>query len=400
MTFPQMQDFKVKVLLVDDQAIIAEAVQKMLANQSDIDFYYCNDPSKALQKAAEVQPTVILQDLVMPDIDGLLLVKYYRANAGTKDIPLIVLSTKEEPKIKAEAFALGANDYMVKLPDKIELIARIRYHSSSYIRLLQRNEAYEKLNESQQILNKELMEAAAYVTSLLPAPIPSDKAVRGVSAYWRFIPSTQLGGDAFGYHWVDPNHFCIYLLDVCGHGVGAAVLSISVMNVLRAQSLPNVDFLDPSSVLGALNVTFPMEQHNNMFFTMWYGVYDVAKKEIVYASGGHPPAIFMTGKNQSKFTAHELTTKDLVVGGMEGAKFHSQKCTLKQYSKLFVFSDGVYEIARPDGTTLPLKEFTDFLFTLSLTKKDNLEEILQFVKELNGPGPFVDDVSILEINFE
>ena len=97
--------------------------------------------------ANEFAPTVILQDLVMPDIDGLMLVRFFRANAATRDIPLIVLSTKEEPKTKAEAFACGANDYLVKLPDKIELLARIRYHSKGYIGLLERNDAYRALED-------------------------------------------------------------------------------------------------------------------------------------------------------------------------------------------------------------------------------------------------------------
>jgi PleD family two-component response regulator len=148
--------FQTKVLLVDDQPIIAETVREMIKNEKDISFYYCDHPTKAIQIANEIHPTLILQDLVMPEVDGLVLVKYFRANALTKEIPLIVLSTKEESKIKAEAFALGANDYLVKLPDKIELIARIRYHSRGYIRLLERNEAYAKLAEKQKMLNAEL----------------------------------------------------------------------------------------------------------------------------------------------------------------------------------------------------------------------------------------------------
>lgn len=137
----------VKVLLVDNQAIIGEAVRRSLATEEDIIFRYCSDPTAALQVANEFAPTVILQDLVMPDIDGLLLVRFFRANAATRNIPLIVLSTKEEPKVKAEAFALGANDYLVKLPDKLELIARIRYHSKGYISLLERNDAYKALEQ-------------------------------------------------------------------------------------------------------------------------------------------------------------------------------------------------------------------------------------------------------------
>ena len=75
------------------------------------------------------------------------LVKNFRANEATKDTPMIVLSTKEEPAVKAEAFALGANDYVVKLPDRLELLARIRYHSKGYIAQLQRNEAYQALHD-------------------------------------------------------------------------------------------------------------------------------------------------------------------------------------------------------------------------------------------------------------
>ena len=115
-----------------------------------------------------MQPTVILQDLVMPEIDGLTLVKTFRAHEPTRETPMIVLSTKEEPTVKAEAFALGANDYIVKLPDRLELLARIRYHSKGYINLLQRNEAYDALRESQRRLAKEINQAAHYLRSLLP----------------------------------------------------------------------------------------------------------------------------------------------------------------------------------------------------------------------------------------
>src|SRR5262245_34118066 len=119
----------VTVLLVDDQAIVGESVRRMLAAETDMQFHFCQNPTKAIEMANTVRPTVILQDLVMPEIDGLQLVKFFRANKATRDTPMIVLSSKEEPVIKAQAFALGANDYLVKLPDKIELIARIRYHS-------------------------------------------------------------------------------------------------------------------------------------------------------------------------------------------------------------------------------------------------------------------------------
>jgi adenylate cyclase len=143
---------RITVLLVDDQKMIGEAVRRMLATEKDIDFHYCQDPSQAIKTATAIAPTVILQDLVMPEIDGLLLVRYFRENPATRAVPLIVLSSKEEPIVKAEAFARGANDYLVKLPDRLEVIARIRYHSRGYINLLERNEAFAQLEKANRFI--------------------------------------------------------------------------------------------------------------------------------------------------------------------------------------------------------------------------------------------------------
>jgi two-component system chemotaxis family response regulator WspR len=145
-------DYIIKVLLVDDQVMIGEAVRRALAAETNIQFRYCGNPAEAIQAAEEFKPTVILQDLVMPGVDGLTLVGRYRANPATQSIPIVVLSTTEEPAVKSEAFALGASDYLIKLPDAIELIARVRHHSKAYINQVQRDEAYGALHESQRKL--------------------------------------------------------------------------------------------------------------------------------------------------------------------------------------------------------------------------------------------------------
>ncbi len=134
--------YPITVLLVDDQAIVGEAVRRTLAPQTDIGFHFCSDPAEVMAAIERVKPTVILQDLIMPGIDGMELLRQYRNHQDTRDIPVIVLSSKEESKVKSEAFSLGASDYLVKLPDAIELIARIRHHSNAYLNLRQRDEAY------------------------------------------------------------------------------------------------------------------------------------------------------------------------------------------------------------------------------------------------------------------
>lgn len=133
---------RLRVLVVDDQPIVAAALRKMLASEPELDFLYCSDPTQAITMAIEFSPTVILQDLVMPGIDGLELVSAFRKEAATRQVPLVVLSSKEDPEVKVAAFARGANDYLVKLPHEKELCARVRYHSTAYKALIERDQAF------------------------------------------------------------------------------------------------------------------------------------------------------------------------------------------------------------------------------------------------------------------
>jgi phosphoserine phosphatase RsbU/P len=387
---------KITVLLVDDQPLVGEAVRRMLAKEPDIVFHYCKDPAKAAEMAAAVTPTVILQDLVMPDIDGLTLVKQFREQEATRDIPMIVLSTKEEPKIKAEAFALGANDYMVKLPDPLEVLARIRYHSRGYINLLQRNEAFQKLEASQKALARDVAEAANYVISLLPAPLKQSP----FRTAWKFIPSAELGGDAFGYHDLDSRHFACYLLDVCGHGVGAALLSVSVLNALRSQSLPQTDFRKPDQVLTALNKAFPMEQQNGKFFTIWYGVIDRQEKKLTYSGGGHPPAVLLSGPSTDTLKLAALKGDGLMVGAVDGLDYEAKTVDLAAVNRLYLYSDGVVEIHLPDGSTWTTAGFLDFMAQPAPAGTTLVDHLVTHITALGNSDAFADDVSILELNFE
>lgn len=384
-----LTDHAVTVLLIDDQAMVAEAVRRMLADEPGIAFHYCQDPARAIQTAEQLLPTVILQDLVMPDIDGLTLVKFFRNRPKLKDTPLIVLSTKEEPATKAEAFALGANDYLVKLPDKVELIARIRHHSRGYINLLERNEAYRALEESQKALADELARAAEYVISLLPPPIPEGD----IRTEWSFVPSAQLGGDAFGYHALDEDHFALYLLDVCNHGVGPALLSVQALNVLQNRMLPGVDYRDPAQVLTALNDAFPMERHNNLYFTIWYGVYDRRSRVLRFGNAGHPPALLLTPDGR----AVELLKGNLMIGAMPGIAYKSDSWTVEPGSRLFVFSDGVYEVAPPGGGYWQFADFRDYMAGLPPTGE--IAALLEHVRTMGRCEVLADDFSMLKATF-
>lgn len=381
------------VLLIDDQPIVGHAVKEMLRGESDIQLHFCQQPLTAVELAGKLKPTVILQDLVMPDIDGLTLLKFFRANAATREIPMIVLSSKEEPLIKAQAFGLGANDYLVKLPDRVELIARIRHHSRGYIAQLERNEAYRKLAESERQLAEEIAEAAKYVRSLLPVAMKEGP----VRIDWRFVPSTQLAGDAFGYHWLDEKHLAIYLLDVSGHGVGSSLLAVSVLNVLTHRTLPETDFYDPSAVMAGLNKVFTMERHGGHFFTIWYGVYDVTERKLAFSGGGHPPAILFAGSTIGQASTQELECPGPPIGVME-VPFENCQVSVPEFARMLLYSDGAVEVGEPDGEVHGQDDFNTFVKEAGPTAA--LADLtLERARRLRGGGVLADDCSVMQVDF-
>ena len=259
-------------------------------------------------------------------------------------------------------------------------------------------EAAASILESQKALTDELNEAAGYIQSLLPEPINKDF----LKTAWKHVPSSALGGDAFGYHWIDKDHMAIYLIDVCGHGVGAAMLCISAFNLIRSQSLTDTNFHSPASVLNALNQAFPMEQQNLKYFTIWYGVYSKSNQAIKYASAGHPHAIILKqDQAHSPPALTKLGTKGVAIGCFDGIDFIENQIQLGTKNKLYVFSDGVYEITTADNKEMTLENFTD-LVNDEFNSMDELqsEAIYEKIRQLkNNDGPLDDDFSIVELIF-
>lgn len=246
-----------------------------------------------------------------------------------------------------------------------------------------------ELLEAKRALSDELVAGAAYVRSLLPTPFDAD----GVTADWRFVPSAELGGDAFGYHWVGPDHFAVYLLDVCGHGLGATLLATSVLTLLRAERLGHTDFRRPEQVLRGLNDAFPMERHNNTYFTIWYGVYERSRREVTFASAGHPPAVLIGGGGR-----HELGTANPMIGIASEADFECETVRVSPRDRLFVFSDGVYEVVQTDGSMLA---YDDFMAELSRDpdSRRTLDDCITFAKSRRGRDVLDDDFSMVRLEF-
>ena len=174
-------------------------------------------------------------------------------------------------------------------------------------------------------LRQELHAAQHYVLAILPAPVAAPIAVE-----WLFVPSTELGGDSFGYQWIDGEHYALYLLDVCGHGVGSALLSITVANTLRSGALQNTDFRRPEAVLGSLNRAFQMENQNGLYFTIWYGVYHRPTGTLRYASAGHPPPIVVSGAKRTARQSGVAAGRWLPCGYPAGLPLRDQRVYSRQ----------------------------------------------------------------------
>jgi len=251
-------------------------------------------------------------------------------------------------------------------------------------------------NEVLRHLNRELSDAAGYVRTVLPQPITSGPLI----VDWKFIPSASLAGDSFGYHWIDDDHFAIYLLDVSGHGWGAALLSVSIINVLRSYALPDADFHKPHQVLFALNNTFPAEKHNDYFFTIWYGVYNINSHKLSYASGGHPPAFLFSRSSSKQMQLDPLQTSNFVMGGQRDFDYQWKTHEIRQPSCLYVFSDGVYDITKTDGSIWGLDAFLKFCRQSFKIGQSNLDCLLEHAQDIAQQKTFEDDLTILEIAFK
>jgi len=241
-------------------------------------------------------------------------------------------------------------------------------------------------------LDRDLAKAGAYVASMLPQPWRDGS----VLAESMFVPSAQLGGDAFGYDWLDPHTVAVYLMDVSGHGVGAAMHSVAVMNVLRQRALPGVDFSDPGAVLSSLNDRFQMSEHGGMYFTIWYGVYRSTDRTLTFSSAGHHPAYVVSPDRK---TTQPLGEPALMIGAMLGHTYETGRATVPPGSTLHLFSDGVFEIVAGDERQWQLSDFLPLLLAPTVPDVTEPARLYQAVRAASRTELLDDDFSSLSLMF-
>ncbi|MCY7334127.1 MAG: SpoIIE family protein phosphatase [Pseudanabaena sp. CAN_BIN31] len=380
-----------QILVIDDDPTIRMTLARFLKSQG-YDVTVAKDGEEGLAKARELHPALIICDWMMPIIDGLEVCRQVKSSVELSNIYLILLTARDDEKDLVRGLEMGADDFLSKPPRINELRARVRAGLRLYY-------ATQEIQKQKQLIEQELFQASQYVRSLLPTPIEGEIAIQS-----SFLPSTQLGGDIFDYFWLDSEHLALYLLDVSGHGVGSALLSVSVLNLMRTRSLRRsttsqntTNFYSPSEVLRDLNNTFQMSVHNEMYFTIWYGVYDKQTHKLVYASGGHPPAVLISNQEFPKIKL--LKTAGLPIGMMSDANYKEQTCEIDTSSRLYLFSDGVYEISQEDSSIWGFNALIDTFIRIPSDRRSRIDYILACVKEASNNRPFEDDLSLLEVEF-
>ncbi len=376
-----------QILIIDDDETIQFLLNKTLS-RSGYEIILASDGKDGLAKAIKFRPAMIICDWLMPEIDGLEVCRQVKAIPQLSTTFFLLLTSRGTVEDRVEGLDAGSDDFLCKPIEMHELLARVR----AGLRLHQLSQ---DLQRQKELLEAELAEAAEYIRSILPEPMRESQ----ITIDFRFIPSRQLGGDSFDYFWLDDEHLVIYLLDVSGHGLRAALPSISVINLLRSRGLYQVNYYQPSQVLNGLNQTFQMTRNNDKYFTIWYGVYNYKKRKLSYANAGHPPGILLFFDDQGQIQKQVFKNTGLPIGMFPEPKFQEIEIKVPRLSSLYLFSDGIYEINIDEDKLLGIHEFINLLYKYQQNNGNNLDYLLQKVKNFNYYPYFNDDLSIMQIDF-
>jgi sigma-B regulation protein RsbU (phosphoserine phosphatase) len=387
-----------RVLVVDDSRLMRVALIRALGDLGVTQTAEARHGLDALNQIREQSFDLMLLDMEMPEMSGIELLRALRAEPALNAPPVIVISGVDQIENAVQCIEAGAEDYLTKTFNPTLLRARVtsslekkRLRDIEQSQRAQLEQEKARLERTQRRLDDELNEALKYVRSIFPAPTETPLKID-----WFYQPSAELGGDSFGYHWIDDEHFAVYLLDVCGHGVGPALLSVTAINQIRSGSIPNVDMRDPGAVLAALSNIYLMSKQNDMYFTLWYGVYHAPSRTIRHASGGHPAALLLIPAADGSVTTERLLSSNLIIGAFEDVPYEAKTNDVPAGAQLVVLCDGCFEIQDTDGNELAYEDFEDFMRQEG-HKPGALEDLFRWAQMKHGPGPLDDDFSIVRI---
>jgi phosphoserine phosphatase RsbU/P len=398
-----------RLLVVDDNEDNRQTLARRLQRRG-FEVGLAADGFQAIEAVGREAYDLVLLDVQMPGMSGFDVLKKLRVDHPPTRLPVIIATARTDREDIVEALKLGANDYVTKPLDFPVVLARVETqlaHKRAVDRILSLEEDLrrrnEELEEHNRRMRRSLELAADMQRALLPAG-PLD--VPGLQYASVYHPCDELGGDILNIFPIGPRHVGLYLLDVSGHGVPAALLSVTLSRMLQPR--PGQSSLvaragergleprSPAEVATELNRRFPMDDHLEQYFTLFYGVFDLERGVLRFVSAGHPPALCLPASGASRF----VDSIGFAIGWFPDAEFHDHELALFAGDRLVAYSDGIIETGNDAAQAFGRHRLAQAAEASRQAPLDVLlESVVHSASEFRGPAPASDDVSALAIEW-
>jgi sigma-B regulation protein RsbU (phosphoserine phosphatase) len=392
------------LLVVDDDADTRLLVRLLLEAEGFTDIVTADSAVESIhlveRNAGRID--LVLMNVRMPDMDGIEATRRLKQVDAARDVPVIMLTTQTGPEVLERAYAAGAMDYVSKPLERTQLLVRVRSALALKTATDQRKAREreltaltQRLEQTVQALDSDVKAAARLQRRLLPDPL---HAPPGVAWDWRFIPCDAIGGDLLNAALIAPGVVGMYLLDVCGHGVPAALHCVGLHRLLSAGGVGYLVAADGrprpvNAVAAQLNCDFQMGDEDFNYFTMVYASLDIASRTLDYVQAGHPGMALLQPGEPAAYAGEG----DLPIGLLPQTVFHPRRARLAPGTRVLLYSDGVIEAARPsDGELFGRQRLLARIEELRhASLGEMLDGIVQSVDDWTAPGRQIDDVSLL-----
>lgn len=392
-----------RILIVDDDSDIRNLLQKLVTKWGYEVVLAC-DGAEAWTRLQQEAINFVITDWVMPGMDGLTLCKKIRAWKALGYIYIIFLTVKSAKNELIEGLEAGADDFVVKPVDPRELRVRIRVGQ----RILQLEQSLEEKNKTLSTAYGRIQNDLQYASKIQKNLLPdSSFTLSGICFESFLLPCSYVAGDTYNFFQLDENHIGFYLLDVAGHGVAAALLSVMLSKMLLPypiQSSPLKSYLpqppyyeitSPAHAIKQLNNHFQVESDDSLqHFTMVYGIIDLKKDKIKLCQAGHPYPILLKSNEKIKLVG----PGGFPIGMLPNLDYEEIEIDFNICDRLILYSDGITESRNKEGKQFSEKRLMNHLMeNRNLTLEDLVASIKHALCAWRGRNEFDDDVSILAI---
>ena len=384
-----------KILLADDDPIFRHIVRNHLKD-SGYDLTVTESGEEAWETFQSGLFDLVISDWIMPGMDGPELVRRIRQSDQSDRVYIVMLTGRAETDDLVTGLQAGADDFLGKPVDPGELRARLR--AAERVITLERRLSRQngELRLANDRMKQDLDSAAKVQQALLPS-VPPD--TERFDFAWKYRPCDELAGDTLNVFPLDHRYIGLYVLDVSGHGVPAALLCVTLSRLLSPGTHSDSmlytkrgKIAEPAEVLERLSSRFQMDIRAPQFFTIFYGVLDTQNGRLTYSSGGHPEGFLL----RQKQTAARLTCTGTPVGIFQDAQYEQKSVDLQPHERLFLFSDGLFEARNQTGECFGLERLmSQFEQSRGDELQSSIDQTSQAVIDWSAPAPPADDISVL-----